>query len=85
MKSILFLGTTAMVIAMATGASLGIGLTSAQMADNATMGNMTGENMTGGNTTGTEETGSISGIDDKGQEGGSNNPVSPEEEPSRYE
>jgi hypothetical protein len=43
-----------------------IGLASAQMADNATMGNMTGGNMTSGNTT--EVTGSISSEMDKKRE-----------------
>jgi hypothetical protein len=61
MKSRLLVVTmaTAMVIAMATLANFGIGLASAQTADNATMttGNMTGGNMTSGAAT--EETGGI--------------------------
>lgn len=59
MKSILFVGIIAtMAFAVVTTAAFGLGLASAQMADNATMGNLTGGNMTGGNTT--EATGSIS-------------------------
>jgi hypothetical protein len=66
MRSILLVGTTVtMVIAMASVASFGIGLAPAQMADNATMGNMTGSNMTSGNTA--EETGSISSTGDSEQ------------------
>jgi hypothetical protein len=63
MKSILFVGITA-ALAIAVIASFGFGLVSAQMADNATMGNMTGGNMTMdmGNTTDTS--GSISGIEE---------------------
>jgi hypothetical protein len=59
MKSRLLVMTmaTAMVIAMATLANFGIGLVSAQTADNATTGNMTGGNMTSGAAT--EETGGI--------------------------
>ena len=59
MKSRLLVVTmaTAMVIAMATLANFGIGLASAQTADNATTGNMTGGNMTSGPAT--EETGGI--------------------------
>jgi hypothetical protein len=64
MKSILFVGITAALAIAAT--SFGFSLTSAQMADNATMGNMTAGNMTigTGNMTGDNatETGSISGV-----------------------
>ncbi len=50
MKSRLLVVTmaTVMVIAMVTLANFGIGLVSAQTADNATTGNMTGGNMTSG-------------------------------------
>lgn len=48
MKSILFVGITAALAIAATIASFGFGLASAQMADNATMGNMTAGNMTAG-------------------------------------
>lgn len=60
MKSILFIWImTTMAIGMAA-VGFGLSLASAQMADNATMGNITGGNMTsGGNAT--EATGSISG------------------------
>lgn len=64
MKSIFFVGIiAAMTLAMTTG--IGLVSTTAQMADNATMGNMTGGNMTmgTGNMTeanATEATGSIS-------------------------
>lgn len=49
---------------VATISGLGLDLTLAQMADNATMGNMTGGNMTMdmGNTT--DATGSISGAEE---------------------
>ena len=70
MNSILFTGILA-VLAVAIIIVLGFGFTIAiaQMADNATMGNMTGGKMIvgGGNATGggnsTDATGSISGID----------------------
>jgi hypothetical protein len=64
MKSILFVGIIATIALAVTALGFGLGMASAQMADNATMGNMTGGNMTGGNTT--EATGSISGtgVDD---------------------
>jgi hypothetical protein len=63
MKSILFFGIIAVVAV--TTASLGFSLVSAQMADNATLGNMTDGNMTmgAGNMSEaniTEATGSIS-------------------------
>jgi hypothetical protein len=63
MRSILFVGITAALAIAATIASFGFGLVSAQMADNATMGNMTGGNMTMGTGTGDNATGtgSISG------------------------
>jgi hypothetical protein len=69
MKSILFVGIIATMAFAVTALGFGLGMASAQMADNATMGNMTGGNMTGGNMTGgntTEATGSISGtgVDD---------------------
>jgi hypothetical protein len=64
MKSILLIGIMALLAIAATAASLGVSLTSAQMADNATMGNMTGGNITGGNST--ETTGSISGVQVEG-------------------
>lgn len=64
MKSILFLGVIAAMTIVATISGLGLDLTLAQMADNATMGNMTGGNMTMdmGNTT--DATGSISGAEE---------------------
>jgi hypothetical protein len=65
MKSILVVGIIATMALAATTAGFGFTIAIAQMADNATMGNMTGGNMTmgGGNiTTGNStETGSISG------------------------
>lgn len=69
MKSILFVGITAALAIVATIASFGFSLASAQMTDNATMGNITGGgnmttgtgNMTGDNAT---ETGNISGVGD---------------------
>ena len=54
-----------MVIAMASEQVLYDCLAPAQMADNATMGNMTGSNMTSGNTA--EETGRISSTGDSEQ------------------
>jgi hypothetical protein len=53
MKPILFLGFMAAMALAATIVGLGLDLASAQMADNATLGNMTGGNMTMdmGNTT----------------------------------
>lgn len=68
MKSILFVGITAALAIAATIASFGFSLASAQIADNATMGNMTAGNITTGtgNMTGDNatETGSISGVGD---------------------
>lgn len=68
MKSILFVGITAALAIAATIASFGFSLASAQISDNATMGNMTAGNMTTGtgNMTGDNatETGSISGVGD---------------------
>lgn len=71
MNSVLFSGIlVALVIAIATAAGFGFTVVVAQMADNATMGNLTGGNITmgGGNMTGggnsTDATGSISGVDD---------------------
>jgi hypothetical protein len=67
MKSIMYVGIIAVGITMATiGFSISVAI--AQMADNATMGNMTGGNMTmgAGNITGdgnmTQETGKVSGV-----------------------
>ena len=61
MKSILLIGIMALLAIAATAAGLGVSLTSAQMADNATLGNMT---MNMGNTT--DGSGSISDIEDPG-------------------
>ena len=65
MKSILFVGITAALTIVATLASFGFGQASAQMSDNATMGNLTAGNMTAGaaNMTvdGTMQSGKISG------------------------
>ena len=63
MKSILLVGIM-VTMAIATTAGFGFAIASAQMADNATMGNMTGGNMTmgAGNMTGNAtEAGGISG------------------------
>lgn len=70
MKSILYVGIIAALAIVATIASFGFSLTSAQMADNATMENMTGGNMTmgAGNMTMGEqmnESGSISSFGSK--------------------
>jgi hypothetical protein len=64
MKSTLFLGIMAAMAIAVTIAGIGLDSALAQMADNATMGNMTGGNMTMdmGNTTDTS--GSISGIEE---------------------
>jgi hypothetical protein len=65
MRSLLFVGIIATMAFAATTAGFGFTITIAQMADNATMGNMTGGNITmgaGNTTTGNStETGSISG------------------------
>lgn len=67
MKSIVMTGIIAAIAIAVTIVSFGSTIAAAQMADNATMGNMTGgnitSNMTSGNTT--EATGSISsaGVD----------------------
>lgn len=68
MKSILYVGIIAALAIAATIASFGFSLASAQMADNATMGNMTDGNMTmgAGNMTMGEQmnqSGSISGVE----------------------
>lgn len=68
MKSILYVGIIAALVIVAAIASFGFNLASAQMADNATMGNMTGGNMTmgAGNMTIGEQinqSGSISGVE----------------------
>jgi hypothetical protein len=64
MKSTLFLGIMAAMAIAVTIAGIGLDSALAQMADNATMGNMTGGNMTMdmGNTTDTS--GGISGIEE---------------------
>jgi hypothetical protein len=64
MKSTLFLGIMAAMAIAVTIVGIGLDSALAQMADNATMGNMTGGNMTMdmGNTTDTS--GSISGIEE---------------------
>jgi hypothetical protein len=68
MKSILFLGVIAAMTIVVTLLGLGLDFVSAQMADNATMGNMTGGNMTMdmGNMTDSNSTasGQISGVGD---------------------
>jgi hypothetical protein len=61
MKSILLIGIMALLSIAATAAGLGVSLTSAQMADNATMGNLTGANMTMGEEM--NQSGSISGVE----------------------
>jgi hypothetical protein len=64
MKSTLFSGIMAAMAIAVTIVGIGLDSALAQMADNATMGNMTGGNMTMdmGNTTDTS--GSISGIEE---------------------
>ena len=64
MKTILFLGLIAAMTIAVTIIGIGLNLALAQMADNATMGNMTGGNMTKdiGNTT--DSSGGISGIEE---------------------
>jgi hypothetical protein len=61
-----FLGITAAMTIVIAGSSLGLDFVSAQMADNATMGNLTGGNMTMemGNMTesNSTESGKISGV-----------------------
>jgi hypothetical protein len=61
MKSILVIGIMALLAIAGTAAGLGVSLTSAQMADNATMGNLTGGNMTMGEQM--NQSGSISGVE----------------------
>ena len=61
MKSILLIGIMALLAIAATAAGLGVTLTSAQMADNATMGNLTGGNMTTGGEM--NQSGSVSGVE----------------------
>ena len=61
MISILLIGIMALLAIAATAAGLGVSLTSAQMADNATMGNLTGANMTMGEEM--NQSGSISGVE----------------------
>lgn len=61
MKSILLIGIMATMAIAVTTAAFGLDLATAQMADNATMGNMTGGNMTMGGEM--NQTGSISGIE----------------------
>jgi hypothetical protein len=64
MKSTLFLGIMAAMAIAVTIVGIGLDSALAQMADNATMGNMTGGNMTMdmGNTT--DASGGISGIEE---------------------
>lgn len=64
MKTILFLGFMATMAFAAIVVGLELDSALAQMADNATLGNMTGGNMTMdmGNTT--DPSGSISGVED---------------------
>jgi hypothetical protein len=64
MKAILFLGFIAATAIAATIVGLGLDLALAQMADNATLGNMTGGNMTTDMGNSTDASGSISGIED---------------------
>lgn len=61
MKSIFLFGTMAVLAIAVTIASLGLDLAQSQIADNATLGNMT---MNMGNTT--DGSGSISGVEDPG-------------------
>ena len=63
MKTILFVGIIATMTFALTFGSFGLGLASAQMADNATMGNMTGGNMTSDMGNITDASGRISGIE----------------------
>ena len=60
MKSILLIGIMVLLAIVAT-ASFGFNMTSAQMVDNATLGNMTGGNMTMGEQM--NQSGSISGVE----------------------
>jgi hypothetical protein len=64
MKSILYVGILGAIAIVITGAIFGIVTATAQMSDNATMGNMTGGNMTmgAGNMTDTNQSGSISTV-----------------------
>lgn len=65
----MILATIAILVAGITLAATGttmIKLVTAQMADNATMGNMTGGNMTMGGGNSTDATGGISGIQGEG-------------------
>ena len=64
MKTILFFGLIAAMVFAVTIVGIGSDSALAQMADNATMGNMTGGNMTKdmGNTT--DASGGISGIEE---------------------
>lgn len=61
MKSIFLFGTMAVLAIAVTIASLGLDLAQSQIADNATLGNMT---MNMGNTT--DGSDSISGVEDPG-------------------
>ncbi len=68
MKSILFMGLIATMAIATTASSFGLTFATAQMADNATMGNLTGNNMTmgagnmtSGNSTGTGSVSSTGG------------------------
>jgi hypothetical protein len=62
MNFVLFSGILA--VAITTAAGFGFTVAVAQMADNATMGNMTGGNMTMGGGNSTDASGGISGIGD---------------------
>jgi hypothetical protein len=65
MDSVLFSGIlAALAIAIATVAGFRSTVVVAQIADNATMGNMTGGNMIMGGGISTDTTGNISGIGD---------------------
>jgi hypothetical protein len=64
MKTILFLGFMAAVAIAAIVVGLELDSVLAQMADNATLGNMTGGNMTMDMGNSTDASGSISGIED---------------------
>ena len=64
MKTILFLGFMAAMVIAAIAVGLGLDSALAQMADNATLGNMTGGNMTTDMGNATNASGSISGIED---------------------
>jgi hypothetical protein len=64
MKTILFLGLMAAMAIAVTIVGIGLDSALAQMADNATMGNMTGGNMTMDMDNTTDASGGISGIEE---------------------